>query len=802
MFELVGFDGTYFAVQDSVDESIDIVSMDELTLALKVGLVVNNAHLNESGSGIAFDSSKIFKFSADSSSSVEFDDDEDNFDDDDDVYYDDEEDNDSEYEDDSDDEYEEDIEDEEFVSEDEEEDYDDYDYDDEGDYAVEGETFDDEDVYYDDDDDYGSTVSRLYSFLTQEQVTVLKRYYLWYSQRIFTDAQKDPTLGMKDKKRLQEKRANLDQLRNTGGLWHYAGFVDTGYFGGGECTLGHTLRYLHLAWDVTVSDIETAFFGEMYDSNFEDAINSNNCIIFGIKCIADFFEVDSECIKALQRAQREALRDMAALCEFYENGVSDEVNKEFTLMDELMDAISGYDVKMLMFGGGETIIPKSITQFYLQFRKEGMIPPKSLIQELRDNFVGWTGHKFVGELHHPNKSVFYKNLKLLYPKAKDVLTIAETSTLYTLAFSHYAEALFLYKICGAYEYDAEKNKDEGGRSKQVKYELSSLYRTINSQCCKDIEINMTNFAKLLNILQTAIRVPDRSDLYKSPMKDKNEDTGLWEVLDSWSFDDSAIHAYGREKEEFRDHYDFIMEMHRRYGRFGKYTIEELEQKVTDSINYLVDEAEKFKEWTIARTNQYISELNDAILKRRQEEEERQRRREEERKRYEEEQAALEAQRREEEMQRLARMAEEEAKREEQRESQQSEDSNQDIKDSEVIDFLKDADLSVLDSSFSFHKQVFETISSQDRTPSSKQMYYMKQMYEKLTGVSVIKKKVSTALSDDADLQAAVKWLIDNPDKSDSKTVAICNSIARYNSISERQMKYALEAKRLYEENNK
>ena len=94
-------------------------------------------------------------------------------------------------------------------------------------YEDEDEYYDDEDFYADDDDlSYGnekSTVQKLYDFLDKEQEKLLKRYYLWYSQRLFVEANKDPNLGMKDKNRIKAKKEILDKLRNEGGMWHYAG---------------------------------------------------------------------------------------------------------------------------------------------------------------------------------------------------------------------------------------------------------------------------------------------------------------------------------------------------------------------------------------------------------------------------------------------------------------------------------------------------------------------------------------------------------------------------------------------------
>ena len=120
-------------------------------------------------------------------------------------------------------------------------------------------------------------------------------------------------------------KKQLDSLKSNGD-WRYAGWLDTGGTQYGyTCTLGHPLRYLHLAWDITIGDIEECFFGEEYNVDYEKIIQSNHCIVFGSKCIGDFFEVDKECVAALRRTQTDSLKDMALLYDIYS---SEDVESE------------------------------------------------------------------------------------------------------------------------------------------------------------------------------------------------------------------------------------------------------------------------------------------------------------------------------------------------------------------------------------------------------------------------------------------------------------------------------------------
>lgn len=357
-----------------------------------------------------------------------------------------------------------------------------------------------------------STVSKLYSRLSEEQVKLLKRYYLWYSQDLFINARKDPTLGYNDKNRLAIKKSQLNSLRNSGGQWYYAGFIDTGYDGGGYCTLGHKLRYMHVAWDVTVSDVETTFFGELFDKDIEALLDEDSCIIFGIKCISDFFEVDSDCTQALQKAQRDSLKDMEIMYDLYENGKVQEVVNSFTLMDTLVDSIKKRDKRGRIFGGDDfvPIFKKTgLAEFYDQFRQANMPVPKSLVQELRDNMVGWYNHKFTGRLRKPNYDKFDVTLERVFNKDYKLIQEISKSNEHLRSL---IEATFLYESCGYYKYNADTNKDEGGASRGVKAELYYLYRMCGGGLTDEVEFNLDFIRKVARYYDELSNVVLQSDI--------------------------------------------------------------------------------------------------------------------------------------------------------------------------------------------------------------------------------------------------------------------------------------------------
>ena len=341
MLKLISKYNDMYAIYDDSDDVTDIITESEMKLLLNIGQSIDGA-IRVDDDNFSIDSRVQQLTSLDVQSEEEaFDNEDDDFDMSFDDGYDDSDSSDS----------------------DEESEYDDFDdeysdYDDEDDDEEDDSAFDDiayEDWYEDEDEDSmleESVVNKLYSILTAEQLAALRKYYLWYSRRLFAEATHDTTFGMTNKKRIQAKKQVLDGLKNknANAVWKYAGFIDMGRKGDGFCELGHPLRYMHIAWDTSVEDIDTAFFGENYEGKFDEAIESENSIVFGIKCIADFFEVDKELILQLQSAQRESLKDMAIMYDFYEKGIADEVMKQFTVLDEFMNLYKRSWMKAQMMG--------------------------------------------------------------------------------------------------------------------------------------------------------------------------------------------------------------------------------------------------------------------------------------------------------------------------------------------------------------------------------------------------------------------------------------------------------------------
>ena len=84
------------------------------------------------------------------------------------------------------------------------------------------------------------------------------------------------------------KRFEREALRLVGSPelikdWIYEGYKDTGFHGGGKCSRGHRLRYVHFAKNVKT----------------KETVN------FGSTCVADFFDLDPMILKLVQQGVME-----------------------------------------------------------------------------------------------------------------------------------------------------------------------------------------------------------------------------------------------------------------------------------------------------------------------------------------------------------------------------------------------------------------------------------------------------------------------------------------------------------------
>ena len=765
MFELVGIQGDLFAIRDTDDNVIDILPASKICRCLNLGLNIG---------GVSKVSDDEFEHTDEFFPKVE----NAEIDTEDEYYYGDD--------------YNENFEDSEDSESDEAfddgysdgKDYqDDYEEDCEDD-----EEFDDgySDEYFGEVEEEVSTVNKLYKHLNEEQIKLLKRYYLWFSQRIFDEGkQKARTLQVTNNPRKLQKQKELNVMKNNGGMWAYAGFIDMGYRGADYCTLGHPLRYVHLAWDVSVSDIETSFFGEEYNNDIEDVINSSNCIKFGIDCISDFFEIDKEYTDKLKRAQREAIKDMDFMCSYYEDNCSQEVIDSFTIADEIVNNIVKVDAKGLMLDKDyKCLVPKSLSAFYRQFRQLGMIVPKSLIQEIRDNLIGWESHKFIG-FKYPDWTKLNKVVLSVVGKSAESLTngVSDyTYTSYATAVKDYFVDFFELKSCGYYEFNADNFKDEGGASKPVKQQLYAIKSNVTKSFWSDCEYTFAFIRRLVTFNSTTLGLKDIVSSYSTCREVFRMNSNRYELDEKdLSLDYDMLKHYDEEfGTDLYNIIDDLKDMQRLSRRVCRksynecYSLNEVQDSLNKKIEVAVAELPKYKSYAYSVLNTRVSEYNqkkiDEENKMRAEEEERERKLEEK------------------------RLAEEEAKK---KELEEANNSSEKLSDDEIIEYCYKNKLKVKGvAKLKFPLTVLDTVHKTSKH-SPKQMLYILKVYEELTGVVIESdaKPQKTSLDDRKDIEDAIDKVLADPDLLENtedmeKVYAILTSIKKYRTLSERQMKYA------------
>lgn len=387
-------------------------------------------------------------------------------------------------------------------------------------YEGEDDYYDDEDEYYDfDDEDYYAQNDKFYKLLSEalgddkEKLALLSTYYMNRSQVLFVNAVQGGTVSGKlvakqdiTNRQLRKEEA-LNELRGETGIWTYAGFIDTGYLGGGFCTLGHALRYQHIAIDVNRVDrsefvnLNVAMDAEDVSAEFSadhsriaELENQGALIRFGIKCLADFFEVDKDTVDELRFLQNQAISEMKELIDIHSEGKEEEVKQSFAFFEEVMDTIIRKDARAMLLGL-PTLLTQEEVALYVKFKELGMLYPRSFVRDMREKLTGVpskpfkrvAGTNFKGKsikmsVLTPHLTTYFNSLfnRIDLKTLCDVLEkhpirlnwrssgLSASSTLASL----YIERAFMIGFMGYYRYSDGTDGglrcvDDGGRSKEV-----------------------------------------------------------------------------------------------------------------------------------------------------------------------------------------------------------------------------------------------------------------------------------------------------------------------------------------------
>ena len=127
--------------------------------------------------------------------------------------------------------------------------------------------------------------NNIYDFLNENQIKVIQKYYGIYTKFLFKRLMGSLRLQVSP-----SKAKKLIELKGSG-MWEFAGMVDMRVRGAATCELGHPLRYVYYAQNVTNGEI----------------------LQFGSRCVGDFFSIDDEGIKALSKVKEVMFNEMKEL---------------------------------------------------------------------------------------------------------------------------------------------------------------------------------------------------------------------------------------------------------------------------------------------------------------------------------------------------------------------------------------------------------------------------------------------------------------------------------------------------------
>lgn len=124
----------------------------------------------------------------------------------------------------------------------------------------------------------------MYKNFNAEQEKAIKEYFRWKSKVFFYNRRGN----LQPLTISKTKALKLVDIMGSANDWQYDGTVDTGTMGGDYCALGHALRYAHYARSESL----------------------NREVIFGEKCVSDFFDVPKSVIQEIINAQQATQRDV------------------------------------------------------------------------------------------------------------------------------------------------------------------------------------------------------------------------------------------------------------------------------------------------------------------------------------------------------------------------------------------------------------------------------------------------------------------------------------------------------------
>ena len=495
----------------------------------------------------------------------------------------------------------------------------------------------------------------------------------------------------------------------------------------------------------------------------------------------EFFDIakDSEAFKALELVQNTCKKDMELLQEDYEAGRASRIGGSFDILDSIAPKLRVYAAKTAMLSEDATL-PVRILDLYQKMRATGMIVPKSMIQFIRDFIVGWKTHKFrdnskdfpnlvgsVGSLAgaltgQASEADCYKRLSALLTGVWGRRRAGAMSA-YVDRMGSYAErrkmrydfhsdirpacmmwltAFFIYKLCGWYAYDAIRYGDEGGRDVDKDgngvhaSELRSFYQMIRNRL-GDIPFTEDGLLKVFQMVDVVDRI---SRFFDVPLFN----------IAIWHDADGGYQLYRRGVDFIEDHRTLV-KAYTRYDdrlakivddgllectRFGRASARDLDGWLAAKMElagYLDGVAAAYPEFERSFMERQLAEMNGRG-----------------------------------------------------REPESSDGAAKTVE--EAMAYLYSVDITgVVERRYSFALTLLNELKSSGKIPSDRQFYYLKQLYERVSGKTYGGETSKPSGLTDTERDIA-RWAVDGS-KLDDFTCSVLRTVLDRGTVSDRQRRY-------------
>lgn len=339
----------------------------------------------------------------------------------------------------------------------------------------------------------------VFSVMSNEQRSVLKQYYTWYTVDCYKKMAKNVRLNL-----APGKAEKLAQLRGID-KWEFAGINDS-YLSGNfkaHCELGHRLRYEYFAIPEGVLDKDYKVrsnrvrAGLSRTNGQKDAVQElrdAGAIVFGETCAGDFFHISPEDMKKLVKTRKTMSDEIELMSNIITNSLEQDYIKKVKLLYQVIQKLGNPENMRAAFGD-------NVAFTLLAFMKTNMPFPMSLVilasEKIREDMESfWT--KVFPE---------YSSLITRMLKARES---TENSPYALSAGGNLIWYISNFAIEGKYQYDPLTDndgirKDIGRYNKETREERTAIVNSlilgtsVNVTYLNNIE-TIESYLKVINYL--------------------------------------------------------------------------------------------------------------------------------------------------------------------------------------------------------------------------------------------------------------------------------------------------------------